>query len=109
MSPVGDSPGSRAAPSWPEQVLFRAIRGGRLGVGIKRQVVLGPYIADFVVPSRRLVIEVDGAQHARQRSADARRDRALGRLGYRVLRLDADLVVKQLPEALRRVREALEV
>ncbi len=74
-------------------------------VSVKRQVVLGQYIADFVVPSRRLVIEVDGAQHARQRSADARRDRALG---YRVLRLDANLVVKQLPEAMRRVREALE-
>ena len=98
----------RASPSWPEQVLFGAIRGGRVGACVKRQVVIGSYIADFAVPSRKLVIEVDGPHHALQRSADARRDRALRRLGWRVLRLDAELVVKQMPEAVRRVHEALD-
>jgi very-short-patch-repair endonuclease len=44
----------------------------------------------------------------RQRvAADARRDRALSRLGYRVLRLDAALVMARLPEAVARVRDAL--
>ncbi|MCP5093541.1 MAG: DUF559 domain-containing protein, partial [Gammaproteobacteria bacterium] len=69
----------RASPLWPEQDLIRAIRGGRVGVCVKRQVVIGHYIADFAVASRNLVIEVDGPHHALQRSADARRDRALGR------------------------------
>ncbi len=97
----------RAAPTWPEQVLFGAIRGKRLGVCVKRQVVLGRYIADFVVPSRKLVIEVDGPCHALQRSADARRDRALERLGYRVLRVSADDVCRRLEDVLVRVRAAL--
>ncbi len=39
--------------------------------------------------------------------ADARRDRELARLGYRVLRLPAELVQRQLTEALARVRAAL--
>ena len=73
----------------------------------RRQVPLGRYIADFVAPAVRLVVEVDGGYHARRRAADARRDRVLARLGYRVLRLDAELVVAELPEALRRIREAL--
>ncbi|MCP5041931.1 MAG: DUF559 domain-containing protein [bacterium] len=47
----------RASPTWPEQVLFRAIRGKRLGVWVKRQLVIGRHIADFAVPSDRLVIE----------------------------------------------------
>ncbi|HMR81191.1 MAG TPA: DUF559 domain-containing protein [Polyangiaceae bacterium] len=98
----------RASPSWPEQVLFGAIRGKRLGVGVKRQVVLGRFIADFVVASHRLVIEVDGPQHALRRAADARRDRALERLGYRVIRASADDVCTRLDSVLARIRAALE-
>ncbi len=97
----------RATPSWPEQVLFRAIRGKRLGVCVKRQVVLGRHIADFVVASRRLVIEVDGPQHALQRCADVRRDRALARLGYRVLRVSAADVCERIELVLDAIRAAL--
>jgi very-short-patch-repair endonuclease len=49
---------------------------------------------------------VDGAYHGRRRSADARRDRKLRRLGFRVLRLDAELVMRNLGAALARIREA---
>jgi len=41
------------------------------------------------------------------RAVDARRDRALRRLGYRVLRLESDLVLRALPVALQQVRAAL--
>ena len=53
---------------------------------------------DFVAPSVRLVVDVDGAYHARRVTADARRDRTLKRLGYRVLRLGADLVCSRIPK-----------
>lgn len=66
------------------------------------------YIADFAVPSARVIIEVDGAYHATRCAADARRDRALGRRGWRVVRLPSELVVKDLAEAVARVRAALE-
>ena len=36
----------------------------------------------------------NGGYHALRRTADARRDRALRRLGYRVLRIEAELVLK---------------
>jgi very-short-patch-repair endonuclease len=45
--------------------------------------------------------------HARRRAADARRDRALSRMGYRVLRLDAELVLADLPRAIELVLAAL--
>jgi very-short-patch-repair endonuclease len=71
-------------------------------------VVLGKrYIADFFAPALRLVVEVDGSIHERTRRADARRDERLRRLGYRILRLDGELVVHQLPVAVARVREAV--
>lgn len=74
---------------------------------MRRQVVIGDFIADFVVPAVRLIIEVDGGAHRGRSAADETRDRKLARLGWRVLRLDAELVLRALPAALERVREAL--
>ncbi len=99
----------RVAPTLSEALLWQALRGSRLGVPFRRQVVLGDYIVDFLAPRARLVVEVDGGIHqepARVR-ADARRDRDLGRMGYRVLRLPHALVVQQLEQALRLVVAAL--
>ena len=97
----------RAAPTASEAALWRVLRARQLGVEVRRQVVIGGLIADFVVPCVRLVIEVDGSAHRGRCAADARRDRKLAKLGYRVLRLEAELVERALPEALERVREAL--
>jgi very-short-patch-repair endonuclease len=98
----------RFGPSEAEAALWRVIRGRRLGVSFRRQVpLLGRYIADFFAPEARLVVEVDGVWHSRRRCADARRDEKLRRAGYRVLRLEAELVLRALPVAVERVREAL--
>ena len=97
----------RACPSTPEQALWVAIRSGQLGTPFRRQYPIGGFVADFAAPQAKLVVEVDGRGHEHRRAADARRDRKLARLGYRVLRLEAQLVLKQLPVALARVREAL--
>ncbi|MBI3207040.1 MAG: DUF559 domain-containing protein [Myxococcales bacterium] len=97
----------RFAQTPTEEALWREICGGKLGVVVRRQYVVGRRIADFAVPARRLVIEVDGAYHPARRVADAWRDRELGRRGWRVLRLPAELVARDVAEAVRRVREAL--
>ena len=91
-----------------EAALWEMVRCGKLGVLVRRQVVLGDFVVDFLVPATRLVIEVDGGYHRTRRVADARRDRALRRLGYRVLRLEAELVLEAPGEAVARVRAALE-
>jgi adenine-specific DNA-methyltransferase len=70
--------------------------------------LLGRYIADFLAPAARLIVEVDGGYHASRVRADARRDETLRRAGYRVLRLPAELVRRDLAAALRRVARALE-
>jgi len=90
-----------------EQRLWLAIRGGALGVWFRRQVPLGRFIGDFVAVSARLVVEVDGGYHAQRRAADARRDRALQRLGYRVLRFQAELVTQRVEEAVAQILAAL--
>ena len=54
-----------------------------------------------------LVVKVDGGYHARRDAADMSRDRKLHRLGYRVVRLDAELVLRDLSAAVAPIRAAL--
>jgi len=91
-----------------EAALWSQISRSQLGVSFRRQVLVGNrYIVDFLAPSIHLVVEVDGGYHARRGVADARRERYLARLGYRVLRLDTEMVLTRLAEAVERVRRAV--
>ena len=92
-----------------EAALWRQLAGSALGVAFKRQSPIGRYIADFVAPAAKLIVEVDDRSHEVRRVADARRDRNLARLGYRVLRLPAELVRRSPAKAVARVVTALSV
>jgi len=97
----------RALPSASERALWSALCRRQLGVQFRRQVVVGGFIADFAAPSARLVVEVDGGWHRGRERLDARRDRALARLGWRVVRVEAELVLGDLLAAVAAVRLAL--
>jgi very-short-patch-repair endonuclease len=97
----------RLAPSEPERVLWQALRCCQLGTRFRQQVVLLGYIVDFFAPAERLVVEVDGAHHARKRGADKRRDAALAEAGLAVVRLPAQVVLANLPVAVQLVVQAL--
>ena len=72
-------------------------------------VLLGSCIVDFYAPAAKLVVEVDGPYHTEpaRRRADARRDRKLGKAGFRVLRLPASLVLGEPAKAQQLVLKAL--
>ena len=55
-------------------------------------------------PSGALVVEVEGGYHAARERADGRRDRQLGALGWRVVRVPAELVMGNLEAAVAVVR-----
>jgi very-short-patch-repair endonuclease len=97
----------RQQPTSSEYVLWQALRGRRLGVAFRRQVPLGPYIVDFLAPSVRLIVEVDGGYHDLRQKADARREQWLRRQGYRVVRVRATMVLKDLRGALHLISAAL--
>lgn len=95
-------------PTPSEEALWQALRGGVLGVAFKRQVVLGGrYIADLFAPSVGLVVEVDGGVHRSSRAADRRRDDSLRQLSYRLVRVEAGVVLSDPGIAVALVRLAL--
>ena len=72
-----------------ERVLWTQLRAHRLnGLSFRRQVPVGSFIVDFVCHEHRLVIELDGGQHANEREAQHNQMRQawLNTKGYRVLR-----------------------
>ena len=71
----------RCSPTPSEERLWQRLKGSQLGVGFRRQHVLGSYIVDLAAPKARLVVEVDGRYHAERVGADAKRGLAHARAG----------------------------
>ncbi|WP_425293381.1 endonuclease domain-containing protein [Hydrocarboniphaga effusa] len=100
--------GMRSEPTDAESKLWYRLRDRRFfGLKFKRQKPLAGYIVDFICYESRLVIELDGSQHAdMQRDYDAKRDRALFEQGYRVLRFWNDSVLRDIDAVLEAIRQA---
>jgi 2-isopropylmalate synthase len=69
-----------------EKALWSLLRAARLaGAKFRRQQPIGPYIADFISFSHRIVVECDGGQHG-DRPADEARDAWFASQGFRTFR-----------------------
>lgn len=93
-----------------EALLWECLRDRRLlGAKFRRQHAIGRYVADFYCHETRLVIELDGASHTRQRQReyDALRDRELQRQGLRVLRLKDEVVLESPTRALQTIAQVI--
>ncbi|HUE79758.1 MAG TPA: DUF559 domain-containing protein [Sphingomicrobium sp.] len=90
-----------------EARLWRALRENMPHEKWRRQVPIGPYFADFASHRAKLIIEVDGSQHADAIEADAARTSLLKSHGYRVLRFWNNEVAQNLDGVLATIAAAL--
>lgn len=91
-----------------ERHLWRAVSARKLaGVHFNRQFPIGPYICDFVSRELRLVIELDGGQHAAARDYDARRTAFLEAQGYTVIQFWNSDVMDHLDGVLVRLSDVI--
>jgi very-short-patch-repair endonuclease len=91
-----------------ERLLWSRLRANRLtGFKFRRQLPIGPYIVDFACCEARLIVELDGGQHAETVLQDASRDDWLGEQGFRVLRFWNNDVLENLDGVLMRILEHL--
>ena len=73
----------------------------------RRQQPLGKYILDFVCLESKLIVELDGGQHAVQEEYDSRRSQWLTEQGFRVLRLWNHQVFKESDAVVQAIYNAL--
>jgi very-short-patch-repair endonuclease len=91
-----------------ERKLWLRLRDRGLGgVKFRRQHPIGPFITDFCCTEAKLVVELDGGQHALQKRSDAERTALLEGQGYRVFRFWDNDVVTNTEGVLLRIVEAL--
>jgi very-short-patch-repair endonuclease len=87
-----------------ERLMWRLLRDRRFAdIKFRRQVPIGPYIADFASIQHRLAVEVDGGQHGG--AADERRDVFLAACGWRVVRFWNNDVLQNRSGVLERLLE----
>jgi very-short-patch-repair endonuclease len=77
------------------------------GFKFVRQEPVDRYYVDFVCRERRVIVELDGGQHA-ESPEDQQRDRALCALGYRVIRFWNNEVIENLDGVLQTLLSELE-
>ena len=80
----------RHAMTDSERRLWSRLRSEQLGVKFRRQHPVGNYIADFACLAPKLIVELDGSQHADEQQYDERRDAFFKSEGFAVLRFPTD-------------------
>jgi len=95
----------RRDPTPAERKLWVGLRNHQLhGLKFRRQMSLGPFIADFYCASARLVVEIDGVSHIESRT-DERRDAWMTRRGIQVLRFSNREVLSNVEGVLAAIQQ----
>jgi very-short-patch-repair endonuclease len=89
-----------------ELILWQRLRARRLeGIKFRRQQPIEDFVVDFLSFEKRIIIELDGGQHAEDRQRDRDRDKILARAGFKILRFWNNEVLENLDGVLERIRE----
>ena len=98
----------KAEATEAEKKLWRILRGRRfMNLKFRRQQVLGKYIVDFYCASKKIVLEIDGGQHAEQEAYDNRRTTELELMGCKVYRFWNNEVLNNFDSVKDRLFEIL--
>jgi very-short-patch-repair endonuclease len=82
-----------------ELKLWNEVRAHRLmGLSFRRQMPIAGYIVDFACPDKKLIVEIDGSQHAHEEvsASDVVRTTKLETLGWTILRFWNDDVIRDI-------------
>jgi ATP-dependent helicase HrpA/adenine-specific DNA-methyltransferase len=91
-----------------ERALWSRLRNRQLDDHkFRRQVPIGPYVVDFVCFEQKLIIEIDGGQHAENIEQDLSRTEWLEQEGYRVIRFWNNEVLGNTDGVLQAIEKAL--
>lgn len=89
-----------------EKHLWYILRAENLGYKFRRQAQIGNYFADFVCYEKKLIIEIDGGQHAESQK-DKIREEWLTTQGFKVLRFWNNEVMGNREDVVQKIIEYL--
>jgi very-short-patch-repair endonuclease len=92
-----------------EHLLWARLRREQLGVKFRRQHPFLNYVLDFVCLEWKLVVELDGAQHADAIPYDNQRTKRLNDADYVVLRFWNNQVVEELESVVEEIYRQVEI
>ena len=96
----------RENPTDAENLLWQRLRSRQIeGVKLRRQQPIDNFIVDFVTFERRVVVELDGEQHADNAAHDSLRDQHLRASGFTVLRFWNSEVLQNIEGVLEAIRQ----
>ena len=100
---------AKSLRKWPtnvEAILWNRLRARQIeGVKFRRQQPIENFIVDFISFEKRIVVELDGGQHAENRDKDIERDRFFAENGFEVLRFWNNDVLENLEGVLEVIRK----
>ncbi len=98
----------RKSSTEAEKHLWRYLRQKQLeGFKFRRQEPIGKYIVGFVNFEKKIIIEIDGGQHASEKEKDGQRDKWLNGQGFKVLRFWNNEVFENIEGILEVIRRKL--
>jgi len=101
--------GLRKESTDAERKLWTLLRNRTLlGCKFRRQFPIDPYVADFVCVEKRLIVELDGGQHAESAEHDEERTAFLKSKGYAVLRFWNNDVLLRAADVLEQILRSLD-
>jgi very-short-patch-repair endonuclease len=91
-----------------EKILWKELRNRNFSdTKFRRQVNIGPYIADFLCWRHNLIIEIDGLIHEKRKEHDVHRDKYLRDHGFKILRITNEEVNSDLESVLKKVEHSI--
>ena len=103
-----NAPTLRSGMTDAERRLWSCLRSEQLGVKFRRQHPLGTYVADFACLAPKLIVQLDGSQHADQVDYDLRRDAFFQTQGFAVLRFPSNAPLMQLESVAQAIANRLD-
>ncbi len=99
----------RREPVSTEDLFWSCVRNRQLGGHkFRRQVLIGPFIVDFVCIEKELIVELDGPLHAARIGYDRARDEFLREQGFDILRYRNEELAPNIASALNAIRHLLD-
>ena len=99
----------RKSQTEAEEIIWEELKAKKLnGLKFRRQVPYDTFVIDFLCPSKKVILEIDGKIHLKTRFRDQERDEYFMEKGYKVLRIKNEEVFHNLDDVMQRIKRVCE-